>query len=294
MADKNIGSLPQAASVADDALLVAEIQGQAVKITGRQLRELVAKGVEVYVKDAQAAAQEAQDAAKEAQDAAKEAKSAASGVGTAVEDTAANAKAAQDAQAGAEKAQAAIVNLSVEGESLEPGQPLTVSKSVSEDGTVTLKFFIPRGENGETGGIGPTGPAGPQGVGIASITVTAEGALFVTLTDGTALDCGSVLGPPGPKGSPGSSIQSIDRTAGTGAPGTVDTYTITLTDGSVGGTFRVYNGMDGIGSGDMTAGVYDPQGRKTDIFKYVDDKLDALRKSLAGVFLVKPSGSEVS
>lgn len=290
MADKNIGSLPAAENVADDALLVAEIQGVAVKITGEQLKALVKAGVEVYVSSAQKAAEDAQAAAEAAKDAVE-------GIGTAVEDTAANAKAAMAAQTGAERAQAAIENLSVEGESIASGQSITVSKVVSEDGTVTLKFYIPQGEKGEKGDTGGTGPIGPQGVGIDSVTVTAGGDLTVILTNGTILDCGSVIGPtgpPGPKGDPGNSIQSIERTDGTGAAGTVDTYTITLTDSSTGGTFQVYNGADGQGAGDMTAAVYDPQGRKTDIFKYVDDKLDALVKSLSGVFLVKTSANEVN
>lgn len=54
------------------------------------------------------------------------------------------------------------------------------------------------------------------------------------------------------RGPAGSSIQSITRTAGTGASGTTDTYTITLTDGST-ATFQVYNGKDGMGAGDFMA-----------------------------------------
>jgi len=74
-------------------------------------------------------------------------------------------------------------------------------------------------------------------------------------------------------GPSGSSIKSIIRTSGTGAPGTTDTYTVTLTDGST-TTFQVYNGKDGpagSGAGDMLASMYDPQGKKQDIFQYVDD-----------------------
>lgn len=100
----------------------------------------------------------------------------------------------------------------------------------------------------ERGGIGATGETGPQGEqGIQG-----------------------VQGEKGETGDPGSSIARIERTAGTGAPGTRDTYTITLTDGST-SSFEVYNGADGIGAGDMTAAVYDPQGKAQDIFKYVDD-----------------------
>lgn len=290
MADKHIGALPLAQSVSDDASLVAEIQGAAVRITGAQLKALVRAGVDVYVTQAEKAAENAQNAANEAQ-------RAANGIGTAVEEANASASAAQTAREGAEKAQAAVENMSVEGESVAQDMPLTVAKIVEEDGTVTLKFYIPQGRTGpkgETGDTGGVGPVGPQGVGIAAVSVSPEGELAVTLTDGTELDCGSVIGPAGPKGDPGSSIRSIDRTEGTGAAGTADTYTVTLTDGSEAGTFRVYNGMDGLGAGDMTAAMYDPQGRKTDVYKYIDDKIADLTRALKGAFLVRPAESEGS
>ena len=52
---------------------------------------------------------------------------------------------------------------------------------------------------------------------------------------------------------PGESIGSVERTSGTGVPGTTDTYTVKLADGSVAGTFQVYNGADGSGAGDFKA-----------------------------------------
>lgn len=55
------------------------------------------------------------------------------------------------------------------------------------------------------------------------------------------------------KGEPGQSVGSIQRTAGTGAPGTTDTYTMYDDGGGVIGTFTVYNGTDGTGSGDFKA-----------------------------------------
>lgn len=217
MADQTIGSLPAAASVADDALLVAEIQGVAVKITGAQLKDLVKAGVEVYVTSAQQASEKALEASNKALNAVDK-------IGTAVEDTKANAE-------GAQNARAAIENMLVEAVSLETGQPATVSKELVE-GVVKLVFGLPAGEQGG-------------------------------------------------KGDPGSSIQSITRTAGTGAPGTTDTYTITLTDGST-TEFYVYNGKDGEGAGDMTKNVYDPQGKNTDVFKYVDDALKGKQNALTG------------
>lgn len=70
-------------------------------------------------------------------------------------------------------------------------------------------------------------------------------------------------------GAGGNGIVSIEKTDGTGAPGTDDTYTITMTDGST-FTFKVHNGADGSGgaggSGDMSKSVYD-----TDNDGVVDD-----------------------
>lgn len=59
-------------------------------------------------------------------------------------------------------------------------------------------------------------------------------------------------GNPGDKGDTGTGIQSIELTSGTHAPGTTDTYTITLSDDST-FQFTVYNGANGTGAGDFMA-----------------------------------------
>lgn len=74
------------------------------------------------------------------------------------------------------------------------------------------------------------------------------------------------------RGPAGETITDISRTSGTGAPGTVDTYTVTTSTGRTWPLY-LYNGKDGKGAGDMTAEVYDPQGKAQDIFNYVDEKL---------------------
>lgn len=114
--------------------------------------------------------------------------------------------------------------------------------------------------------------------------IDGRGHLVFIAPDGSTRDLGDVTG------EDGSSIQSITRTAGNGAPGTTDTYTVTLTDGST-TQFQVYNGKDGMGTGDMTAAVYDPQGKKQDVFQYVSVQIDthngdpnahaSIRKSIA-------------
>ena len=148
MADKTIGSLPQAQTVDDASLFVCEQQGVAMKTTGAQWKGFAIQAVSQYVEPAQQAAQQAQQAAQQATQAVSQ-------IGTAVEDTKANAQAAQAAQEAAEAAQGkaedaqeAIENLSVSAETLPPGQEATVEKTVSPDGVVSLAFGIPQGKTG--------------------------------------------------------------------------------------------------------------------------------------------------
>lgn len=82
-------------------------------------------------------------------------------------------------------------------------------------------------------------------------------------------------GATGPQGATGNGISGIALKSGNHAPGTSDVYTITLTDGTT-FDFAVYNGANGAGTGDMLASVYDPQGKHTDIFAYVDDAIGAI------------------
>lgn len=79
-------------------------------------------------------------------------------------------------------------------------------------------------------------------------------------------------GATGPQGATGNGISGIALKSGNHAPGTSDVYTITLTDGTT-FDFEVYNGANGQGAGDMLASVYDPRGKRTDVYKYVDDAI---------------------
>ena len=91
----------------------------------------------------------------------------------------------------------------------------------------------PQGPKGDQGEVGPQGPKGDKG------------------------DQGNVgpEGPQGPKGDTGSAgngVESVALYEGTHAPGTLDTYRMTYTNGTH-TDYQVYNGMDGIGSGDFMA-----------------------------------------
>lgn len=87
MADKTIGSLPQATTVDDASLFVCEQQGVAMKTTGAQWKGFAVQAVSKYVAPAQQAAAQAQksatnaaqsetNAAQSAEDAAESAQSA--------------------------------------------------------------------------------------------------------------------------------------------------------------------------------------------------------------------------
>lgn len=91
-------------------------------------------------------------------------------------------------------------------------------------------------------------------VDIADITMIAEGSQPYVTNTGTDTDpVFHLFLPRSPKGDTGNGISSIAKTS---TVGLVDTYTITMTDGTT-STFTVTNGRDGSGSGDMTKAVYD-------------------------------------
>lgn len=221
MANKAINELPAAESISPSALMVIYQDAATQRITGAQVIQLA--NVEVY-----GAAQEAKSAAESA------------------------AESAADAQAAAQ----AVQDLGVSAQTIPAGQSAVVEKQISETGVVTLVFSIPQGAQGVQG---------PQGVSVTAAEVLEDGTLQLTLSSGSTLNAGSVIGPQGeqgvqgPQGPQGVSIQSIQRTAGTGAPGTTDTYTITLTNGST-FEFQVYNGADGgVTTFNGRSGAVEPQ-----------------------------------
>ena len=77
MADKTIGSLPAAPDLYDDSLLAVEQQGQAVKLTGAQIKGFARQGVSQYVQAAQDAASEALEAVGKVGDSVEQAQTAA-------------------------------------------------------------------------------------------------------------------------------------------------------------------------------------------------------------------------
>ena len=132
--------------------------------------------------------------------------------------------------------------------------------------------------------IGPLqGAKGEKGVGIAQIARTAgDGSAgsvdtyTITYTDGTSTTYqvkngadgrNGQDGKQGPQGEQGVGIASIARTAGDGSAGSVDTYTITFTNGTS-TTYQVTNGRDGSNGQDGAPGrdapTYDQSLNTTD------------------------------
>lgn len=129
------------------------------------------------------------------------------------------------------------------------GSTGTPDVTVSVSGPDTAKVFDfqfsgLKGQTGEAAGFGEITATVGATVGVPSVSVEASGPdtaknLAFTFTN--------------LKGEPGESVGSIQRTSGTGAPGTSDTYTMYNDAGGEIGTFSVYNGADGAGSGDFKA-----------------------------------------
>lgn len=129
------------------------------------------------------------------------------------------------------------------------GSTGTPDVTVSTSGPDTAKVFDfqfsgLKGQTGEAAGFGEITATVGATVGTPSVSVEASG-------PDTAKNLAFTFA--NLKGEPGQSVGSIQRTAGTGAPGTTDTYTMYDDGGGVIGTFTVYNGVNGTGSGDFLA-----------------------------------------
>ena len=363
MADKTIGSLPQAQTVDDASLFVCEQQGVAMKTTGAQWKGFAVNAVSHYVEPAQQAAQQAQQAAKQAQDAVNQ-------IGTAVEDTQANAQAAQEAQEAAEAAQGLAETAKTEAEAAASGiaEDAQAAEQAKEAAIAAQQAAETAGENAETSATGAATSASQasQSASDASGSATAAAGSATTasqaasnaqsaqtlaetakagaeaardaivnmLVEAITLETGQPAtvskslvdqvykltfglpkgetGATGATGPQGVSVENIQLTSGNHAPGTTDTYTITLSNDST-FQFTVYNGANGTGVGDfMASGVVPMTGNlQMDSHKItgvanaensdeavnkgqLDAAIQALRQEILSMnfFIVQPEGSD--
>lgn len=246
---KAITDLPVASAMGDDDLLVVSQNATTSSIKGELIKGYAQNAVASQVTAAQTAATQAGDAKTDAETARNEAETSASSAANSASD-------AESAAAEAEQAKTYIENMDMEGETLPAGSSVTVAKTTSPEGNLLFVIGVPQGIQGDKGDTGETGATGPKGVSVTNATVNEDGDLVITLSAGEPINAGSVIGPKGEQGDvgpTGASVGRIERTSGTGAPGTTDTYTVYLTNGQTGGTFQVYNGSNGTGSGDFMA-----------------------------------------
>lgn len=244
------GSARDAAISAQQAAETAEDNAVSAK-TAAETAQTAAEG---SATQAAGSATTAQSAATQAGDAKTDAETARNEAETSASSAANSASDAESAATEAEQAKTYIENMDMEGETLPAGSSVTVTKTTSPEGNLLFVIGVPQGIQGDKGDPGETGATGPQGVSVINATVNEDGDLVITLSSGSPINAGSVIGPQGIQGEvgpTGASVDRIERTSGTGAPGTTDTYTVYLTDGQTGGTFQVYNGSNGTGSGDF-------------------------------------------
>lgn len=234
----------------------AAISAQSAAETAKTAAETASGQAQTAATQAAGSATAAQTAATQAGDAKTDAETARNEAETSASSAANSASDAESAATEAEQAKTYIENMDMEGETLPAGSSVTVTKTISPEGNLLFVIGVPQGIQGDKGETGETGATGPQGVSVTNATVNEDGDLVITLSAGDPINAGSVIGPQGIQGDvgpTGASVDHIDRTSGTGAPGTTDTYTVYLTNGQTGGTFQVYNGSNGTGSGDFMA-----------------------------------------
>lgn len=240
------------ASSAKDAAVAAQTAAE----TAKTAAETASGQAQTAATQASGSATAAQTAATQAGDAKTDAETARNEAETSASSAANSASDAESAATEAEQAKTYIENMDMEGETLPAGSSVTVTKTTSPEGNLLFVIGVPQGIQGDKGDTGETGATGPQGVSVTNATVNEDGDLVITLSAGDPINAGPVTGPQGIQGEvgpAGASVDRIERTSGTGAPGTTDTYTVYLTDGQTGGTFQVYNGSNGTGSGDFMA-----------------------------------------
>lgn len=238
------------AAASSAAAAAASATGVDEKVQAAQTAATNAAKSETVAKDAQTAAANAQKAAESAQTGAQAAKTAAESAQEAAE-SAKDAAAGSSTAAGQKAAQAA-----------QSAEDAASAKSAAE----TAKTDAQAARDAIVNMI----------VDAVTLETGKPATVSKSLVDNVyklvfGLPRGDT-GAPGPQGATGNGISDIALKSGTHAPGTSDVYTITLTDGTT-FDFEVYNGANGQGAGDMLASVYDPQGKRTDVYKYVDDAI---------------------
>lgn len=254
------------ASASSAAAAAASATGVDEKVQAAQTAATNAAKSETAAKDAQTGAANAQKAAESAQTGAQAAKTA-----------------AESAQEAAESAKDAAA-----GSSTAAGQKATQAAQSAEDAASAKSAA----ETAKTDAQAARDAIVNMNVEAVTLETGKPAMVSKSLVDNVyklafGLPRGET-GATGPRGATGNGISGIALKSGTHAPGTSDVYTITLTDGTA-FDFEIYNGANGQGAGDMLASVYDPRGKRTDVYKYADDAVKAIHTPDVSGKLDKPA-----
>ena len=271
-ADAAAASAEKAASAAqgiDDKVNAADASAKAAAASAAAAASS-ASGVDEKVQAAQTAADNAaksETAAKNAQTAAANAQKAAESAQTGAQSAKTAAESAQEAAESAKDAAA--------GSATAAGQKATQAAQSAEDAASAKSAA----ETAKTDAQAARDAIANMIVEAVTLETGEPATVSKSLVDNVyklvfGLPKGET-GATGPRGATGNGISGIALKSGNHTPGTSDVYTITLTDGTT-FDFAVYNGANGDGAGDMIKSVYDPQGKETDVFAYVDDAINNL------------------
>lgn len=250
--DDKVAAADASAKAAASSAAAAAVSATGVdeKVQAAQTAATNAAKSETAAKNAQTAAANAQKAAESAQTGAQAAKTAAESAQEAAES--AKDAAASSSTAAGQKATRAAQSAEDAASAKSAAETAKTDAQAARDAIVNMIVEAVTLETGKPATVSK------------SLVDNVYKLVFGLPRGGT--------GAPGPRGAPGNGISGIALKNGTHAPGTSDVYTITLTDGTT-FDFEVYNGANGQGAGDMLASVYDPRGKRTDIYKYVDDAI---------------------
>lgn len=234
MSDKNIGSLPAAASIEDDSLLVAEQQGEAVHFTGKQLKDYAKSGVDALVAAAEAAADRAETSAGS------------------VEDVAADAQAAKAAAAAAAASQAAAARSE---------QGAAAAQNAASGSASAAKAQADRATSAaQTAATTAAQQAAGQAASQVSSQLRAEVQNLVNEAGRSA-----------------TIAQSAAKTAAEDAVEAAESDIAGYVSAAQTAKDAAEKARDdaqaAVGGNFMDKSIYDPQGKETDIFAYVDEKL---------------------
>lgn len=271
-ADAAAASAEKAATAAqgiDDKVAAADASAKAAASSAAAAAESVT-GIDEKVQAAQTAA----DNAAKSETAAKNAQTAAANAQKAAETAQTGAQSAKTAAESAQEAAESAKNAAADS-STAAGQKATQAAQSAEDAASAKSAA----ETAKTDAQAARDAIANMIVEAVTLETGKPATVTKSLVDNVyklvfGLPRGET-GATGPQGATGNGISGIALKSGNHAPGTSDVYTITLTDGTT-FDFAVYNGANGAGAGDMLASVYDPQGKHTDIFAYIDDAIGAI------------------